>query len=371
MAPVPKRKTTRKEHETPRRVRFRFLVEQGETQAEAARILGLPRGTAKKWIKQHNSDRRTGKRTGRPPIISDEKIKEIIKWMTGYYERRTMPLQEIAKAHNIKACNNTILAAFARYGYHYHTPDCKPFLSKATKLKRWTFSIANWDRPKEYWRKGLYCDESTIKTNMRRRQKLLRKRGERRRLDCIQFTFTSGRESVHCFAAIGYNFKSQLLFLSTEGQGKGFTQQKYEAQVLRRELGEICTQLHENKRLLGDFCCDGDYFVVEDGSRVHGIKDTQRNHGLCNKARVECYITTIDWPPSSPDLNPIENVWRVLKQRLRMRKPHGGWSLTELKEAVQDVWENEIRVEDFNCYIDSLPERLRLVRLRKGATTHW
>ena len=77
MARVPK--TARREHETLKRVRFRYLVEQGETPAEAARILGLPRGTAKKWINRRNSDRRTGKRTGRPLIISDKKVEEIIK----------------------------------------------------------------------------------------------------------------------------------------------------------------------------------------------------------------------------------------------------------------------------------------------------
>jgi hypothetical protein len=56
MARVPK--TIRKEHETPRRVRFRFLIEQ-ETQAEAARILQLPRTTTREWIKNSDSDRRT------------------------------------------------------------------------------------------------------------------------------------------------------------------------------------------------------------------------------------------------------------------------------------------------------------------------
>jgi hypothetical protein len=143
---------------------------------------------------------------------------------------------------------------------------------------------------------------------MRRRIKILRKRGERRRLDCIQFKFTSSRTSIHCAAAIGYNFKSRILILLTEGQGKGFTQEKYEAQVLRGLLGEICTQKHSQMQSLGAFCVDEGYFVVEDGSKVHGKKDTRKNKGLCNKARVECFIYSIPWPSYSPDLNPIENV---------------------------------------------------------------
>jgi hypothetical protein len=164
-----------------------------------------------------------------------------------------------------------------------------------------------------------------------------------------------------CWAAIGYNFKSKLYFVSMEGQGRGFTQKKYEEQILRGPLAGI----FEERYSQGFFC-------VEDGSKVHGLKDTKRNQGLCNATRVECHINTlIDWPLSSFDLNPIENVWRILKQRLRNRNPHGGWTLIELKDALQDVWDNEITVEDFNKHIDSIPQRIRKVLARRGAQTEY
>jgi transposase len=74
------RKTTRKEHETPKHSRFQCLVKQGIPQAEAARRVQVNRKTAIKWLHKRPSDQRTGKtRPGRPPIISDAQVEEMIK----------------------------------------------------------------------------------------------------------------------------------------------------------------------------------------------------------------------------------------------------------------------------------------------------
>jgi hypothetical protein len=47
-----------------------------------------------------------------------------------------------------------------------------------------------------------------------------------------------------------------------------------------------------------------------------------------------------------------------MKQRLRNRNPHGGWNLTQVQEAVQDIWDNKITVKDFNNHIDRLFARI-------------
>lgn len=149
MTCVSRRITSRREHATPRRSRFFAYLEEGHSQKQAAKLALVPRTTAREWI--HSTDRGTGKtRPGRPPIISNTQVEEMIKWMTDHFDRRALPIQEIAKAHGIKACDNTILAAFNRYGYHYHVADTKPFLSVSQKQKRYAFSITHWDRPKEY-----------------------------------------------------------------------------------------------------------------------------------------------------------------------------------------------------------------------------
>ena len=45
----------------------------------------------------------------------------------------------------------------------------------------------------------------------------------------------------------------------------------------------------------------------------------------------------IDWPSNSPDLNPIENLWSIVKTNVERRRPT---NLDELRRFMVEEWDN-------------------------------
>lgn len=75
-------------------------------------------------------------------------------------------------------------------------------------------------------------------------------------------------------------------------------------------------------------------------------------------------IQCLDWPGNSPDLNPIENLWGIVKKRLRKMD-----CTTKEKMicAVIKVWfhDQEIR-EICKKLIDSMPRRIDMIIKERG-----
>ena len=88
---------------------------------------------------------------------------------------------------------------------------------------------------------------------------------------------------------------------------------------------------------------------------------------VAKAARAEMGIETLDRPPSSPDLNPIENVWYPLKTKIAAF-PRVATSLDEFWEQMQKAWD-EIDLEQIRDLIDEMEQRRVAVWKAKGKST--
>ncbi len=70
----------------------------------------------------------------------------------------------------------------------------------------------------------------------------------------------------------------------------------------------------------------------------------------------------MSWPPNSPDLNPIENIWNILKSKVARTKTT---TALEFENLIMDKWFT-ITMETINAVIDSMSSRILKLIENKG-----
>ncbi|GFS79527.1 transposable element Tc1 transposase [Trichonephila clavipes] len=104
----------------------------------------------------------------------------------------------------------------------------------------------------------------------------------------------------------------------------------------------------------------GDFILMDDDCRP-------RRANLVENFLFEEGIVRMEWPASSPDMNPIEHVWDALGRRVADCQPLPQ-TLQELERALLEEWD---RIPQFviNSLIDSMPQRCStLLAVRENHT---
>ena len=103
--------------------------------------------------------------------------------------------------------------------------------------------------------------------------------------------------------------------------------------------------------------------LLEDNDGSYGIR-TSNNIVARYKAKIG-----IPWYANSvrsPNLNIIENVWRILKQRLKQRlRLELALTIDRVKEILLEIWDG-IEQSEINKLIENMPERINECLRRKG-----
>ena len=94
--------------------------------------------------------------------------------------------------------------------------------------------------------------------------------------------------------------------------------------------------------------------------------DPKHTSRLCNgyltKKESDGLLHQMNWPPQSPDLNPIEMVWDELDRRVKERQPT---SAQHMGELLQDCWKS-IPGDDLMKLVERMPRVCKAVIKAKG-----
>ena len=103
----------------------------------------------------------------------------------------------------------------------------------------------------------------------------------------------------------------------------------------------------------------------------HPAFQFQQDNATCHKAHLitaafqDQGIQVMNWPPCSPDLNPIENYWGELKRQLDREQIHG---FQQLFDTADQLFQG-MRSEFINNLIESMPRRMAAVIKNRGGHT--
>ena len=270
---------------------------------------------------------RNKSRCGAPKKFKPDELNNLKQLVLKDRISRTESLSWITKKVNDTRTNPasqvTIRRALKAIGIRCSPAVVKPFINEKNAIKRVDWCKERLDWAVSDWEKVCWSDECSIEVRGTgvRRIMVRRLKGERFHPHCIAPSFKSGRQSVMMWGCFRGNTLGPLVLCPS---GK-------------MNANNYCSLLEESfLPFWGNL--SNDTLFMEDGAPIHTAKYSKNwraNHG----------INSMKWPPQSPDLNPIENLWQQLKLALEKRIIHPK-NKQELLEALQEEWEN---LKSKNC----------------------
>jgi len=109
--------------------------------------------------------------------------------------------------------------------------------------------------------------------------------------------------------------------------------------------------------------CEPGSIFAQDNASTHTARIVQ---DWIQPWAAENGVELVNWPAYSPDLNPIENLWKLLKQEICERYPELGdmpksqAAMDRLVRAAVEVWE-DFKEELFLSLVDSMVRRCEAV----------
>jgi transposase len=283
----------------------------GHSRREIAQEIPCSLNTVGHWIRRWEQERSLddAERSGRPRCTDEDTDISIEEFAA---EKKFTVPKEIKKELQLDCSARTIrrrldeVGLFGRVGrteYVYDERDIQRRLSFAEGYASWT--VADWDRV-------IFSDETHIEVYGRSRVWVQRPAGHAFDPACmVERVPHSERVSLWgCFCGRGVG--QAEIFVGE------FNAKRY-VDILQHNLLQTALHFYPNEH----------WWFQQDNAPQHTAGISKRwfhSHG----------VDLLDFPPYSPDLNPIENLWSILKARIEKRLAR---TTDEIEQVLKEEWE--------------------------------
>lgn len=345
-------KAPRKEWNRTDIVAIKALCEAGHSRRQVASQLSIPESTVGRISRKVKLDPELHfidkKRPGGPKKVTAANERRLVRHVRqnpfSTVNELTSPSKSGHALHR-----STISRILQKQGIHSCKPRVKPFLDSKQAKNR-----LNWARQMHKMEVGklsnlrtiIFTDESTFEVGEdSSAPRVLRKEGEAYLPQHLKPSFKSGRTSVSVWGAISYDCKGPLVFLP---KGERLTAAGYITGILNQQGLQFYEEVTEK----------------------HGFAVWQQDGAPCHTAKSvmqwmrDTGVEVLPWPAQSPDLNPIENVWAIMKARISKRK-HRITTVEALEAALKAEWD-QLSLEDIQPIVGSMEERIKSAITQQG-----
>ena len=310
----------------------------------------------KKFQTTGNILRRKG---GRKPTLQDSVEPKVMELICSQEDKPQSHLSQRKAARVLGVSRSTVQRIAKRHKLKALKKLRAPQLKEAAKIRR-TERAANllkkFDRPSRIHR-IVFQDEKDfcLQVPTNHQNDRVYTSGLKKNVADDRLYHTQNKQSLKVMVSCGVSWQGVTRPYFLETKIAKVNAQSYENHLKKQLLPNI-DKLYPNN----------DYIYAQDGATSHTAGSTQNY--LKERLGRGRYLTKLQWPPSSPDLNPLDYYfWNQLSNKVyegRNGKPFDNEE--QLKKRIRQVWNDAVDIEAIRKAIKQFRCRLRAVVFTNG-----